>query len=67
MASDDNIYWGVIRNKDKRATYIEISEGDAGRWNVVLDTDEFTIRVPRRSTPDFFDLLESALAKRRAT
>lgn len=62
---DDNIYWGVIRNKDKRHSYIEISEGEAGRWNVMLDTDEFTIRVPSGTDPDFLNLLAIALEKRQ--
>jgi len=61
---DDNIYWGVIRNKHNRVTYIEIAESEAGRWNVVLDTDEFTLRIPVGENPDFFDLLSMALAKR---
>jgi hypothetical protein len=66
MAQDDNVYWAVIRNKGKRTSYIEIAEGESGRWNVVLDTDEFTLRVPIGSDPDFFDLLAMALAKRES-
>jgi len=65
MALDDNVYWSVVRNGTERHTYIEIAEGEAGRWNVVLDTDEFTIRVPIGQTPDFFELLAMALAKRQ--
>lgn len=61
---DDNVYWSVVRNKDKRMYYIEIAEGESGRWNVVLDTEEFTLRVPIGSDPDFFELLSMALAKR---
>ena len=64
---DDNIYWAVVRNKHNRVTYIEIAESEAGRWNVVLDTDEFTLRIPIGENPDFFDLLSMALAKRQAT
>lgn len=64
MALDDNIYWAVIRNKGKRYSYIEIAEGESGRWNVVLDTDEFTLRVPVDEQLDFFDILAMALAKR---
>lgn len=67
MAQDDNVYWGVIRNKSDRFSYIEIAEGEAGRWNVVLDTDEYTLRVPIGSSPDFYELLSMALAKRQAT
>lgn len=64
MALDDNVYWAVIRNKGKRHSYIEIAEGESGRWNVVLDTDEFTLRVPVDQDLGFFDLLAMALAKR---
>lgn len=64
MALDDNVYWGVIRNKADRHSYIEIAEGEGGRWTVVLDTDEFTIRVPVGQSPDFLDLLYLALTKR---
>lgn len=67
MALDDNVYWAVIRNKSQRYSYIEIAEGESGRWNVVLDTDEFTLRVPIDSNPDFFEILSMALAKRAAT
>lgn len=63
MALDDNVYWGVIRNKGKRYSYIEIAEGESGRWNVVLDTDEFTLRVGPNETPTFFELLKLALEK----
>lgn len=64
MATDDNVYWCVIRNKSDRYSYIEIAEGEAGRWNVVLDTEEFTLRIPAGTDPDFFDLLSMALTKR---
>lgn len=61
---DDNVYWAVVRNKGNRHSYIEIAEGESGRWNVVLDTDEFTLRIPVGQEPDFFELLSMALAKR---
>ncbi len=64
MALDDNVYWAVVRNKSNRLSYIEIAEGESGRWNVVLDTDEFTLRVGPGETPDFFELLRLALEKR---
>lgn len=66
MALDDNVYWAVVRNKSKRYSYIEIAEGESGRWNVVLDTEEFTLRIPVGTDPDFFDLLSMALAQRQA-
>lgn len=66
MSLDDNVYWAVVRNKSNRYSYIEIAEGEAGRWNVVLDTEEFTLRIPTGSNPDFFELLSMALAKRQS-
>lgn len=64
MAADDNVYWSVVRNHSKRKYYIEIAESERGRWNVILDTDEFTLRLPEGEQPDFFDLLYMALTKR---
>lgn len=58
------MFWAVVRDKSKRESYIEIAEGEAGRWNIVLGTDEFTVRVPNGQDPDFFELLTLALQKR---
>lgn len=65
MALDDNVYWSVVRNKSQRLYYVEIAEGESGRWNVVLDTDEFTLRLPPGTEPNYWDLLAMALEKRK--
>lgn len=58
----NDIYWGVIRNQKDRYTYIELEDLGNGKWVVLLEDQEFTIKT---DSTNFFDILYEALAKNR--
>lgn len=55
------IYWAVVRNEDKRHTYIELEHLGKNKWGVVLDDLEMTVKS---DSPDFWDVLTEALSER---
>jgi hypothetical protein len=58
----NDIYWGVIRNQKDRHTYIELEDLGNGKWGILLEDQEFTIKT---DSTNFFDILYEALAKNR--
>jgi hypothetical protein len=60
----NDIYWGVIRNQKDRHTYIELEDLGNGKWGILLDDQEFTIKT---DSTNFFDILYEALAKNRSS
>lgn len=57
--TDETIYWAVIRNQNKRHTYLELEDKGRGKWGVVLGDLEFTFKPT--PSEDFFDLLGQAI------
>jgi hypothetical protein len=64
MNDNNTIFWGVIRNQKDRHTYIELEDLGNGKWGILLDDQEFTIKT---DSTNFFDILYEALAKNRSS
>lgn len=55
-----DIYWAVVRNQNKRHSYLEVAQHSGNRWSVVIDDKEFIVRS---TSTDFLVVLHEALTK----
>lgn len=53
-----HIYWATVRDQNKRVTYFEMEEVADGKWSVVLDDREVTVKLDSQNP---WRILQAAL------